>query len=224
MYLGLNDEQADAVKSGAIGDHVAVPSLDTALQAASLAEKRLREAVDAIPQGIVFLDEEDRYILWNERYAEIYEKSADLLKPGVRLVDALRIGIERGDYPEAMGQEEQWLASRIAQLHQPGRRHEQRLSNGRCIMIEERRIEGGGTIGIRVDITDLKQKEETFRLLFELNPLPMLVYDQETGRVRVANEAAYALLGYSPGEMDSLPAHLVAQCRRTARHRSFRRE
>jgi len=207
VYLGLDNEKADAVKSGAIGDDEAMPSLDTALQAASLAEKRLREAIEAIPQGIVFLDEEDRYILWNERYAEIYEKSADLLKPGVRLADALRIGIERGDYPEAMGQEEQWLASRIAQLHQPGRRHEQRLSNGRCIMIEERRIEGGGTIGIRVDITDLKQKEETFRLLFELNPLPMLVYDQETGRVRAANEAAYALLGYRPGEMDGLPAH-----------------
>ncbi|WP_404480463.1 putative bifunctional diguanylate cyclase/phosphodiesterase [Novosphingobium sp. BL-52-GroH] len=204
MYLGLNHEQSGA----STGDAV-MPSLDTALQAASLAEKRLREAIEAMPQGIVFLDEEDRYILWNEKYAQIYEKSADLLKPGVKLADALRVGIERGDYPESTGREEEWLAERIAQLHQPGQRHEQRLADGRCILIEERRIEGGGTIGIRVDITDLKQKEETFRLLFERNPLSMLVYDLETGRIRAANEAACALLGYAPGEMEGLPAHVL---------------
>ncbi|EJL28540.1 PAS domain S-box/diguanylate cyclase (GGDEF) domain-containing protein [Novosphingobium sp. AP12] len=206
MYLVREDEPPGADISGVAESGGGKPSLDTALQAASLADRRLREAIEAMPQGIVFLDEEDRYILWNERYAQIYEKSADLLQPGVRLQDALRIGIERGDYPDALGREEAWLAERVAQLRQPGLRHEQRLSNGRCIMIEERRIEGGGTIGIRVDITDLKQKEETFRLLFERNPLSMLVFDIETGKIRAANEAACALFGYKAGAMDGLCA------------------
>ncbi|MEE4454583.1 putative bifunctional diguanylate cyclase/phosphodiesterase [Novosphingobium resinovorum] len=183
-----------------------LPSLDTALQAASLAEARLREAIEAIPQGIVFLDEEDRYILWNEKYAQIYEKSADLLKPGAKLGDTLRIGIERGDYPEAEGREEEWLANRLARLRQPARRHEQWLSNGRCIMIEERRLESGGSIGVRVDITDLKQKEEAFRLLFERNPLAMFVYDLESGCLRTANDAACRMFGYEAGAMAGLPA------------------
>lgn len=65
----------------------------------------LRAAIDAMPEGIVFLDPEDRYILWNQRYAEIYNKSADLFKPGARLADTLRIGVERGGYPEALGRE-----------------------------------------------------------------------------------------------------------------------
>ncbi|MCT2399802.1 putative bifunctional diguanylate cyclase/phosphodiesterase [Novosphingobium mangrovi (ex Huang et al. 2023)] len=180
--------------------------LDHALQAASRAEKRLREAIEALPQGIVFLDEEDRYILWNRQYAEIYARSADLLKPGVKLADTLRIGVERGDYPEAVGHEEEWLTHRLAQLRQPGRRHEQWLSNGRCIMIEERRIEGCGTIGVRVDITDLKHKEENFRLLFERNPVAMLVYDLERGMVRSANDAACAFFGYAAHEMAGLAA------------------
>lgn len=206
MHFGLNHERSGAEPSAGSQADEDLPSLDTALQAASLAEKRLREAIEAMPQGIVFLDEEDRYILWNERYAQIYEKSADLMKPGVKLSDALRIGVARGDYPESTGREEEWLAERIAQLQHPGERHEQRLANGRCILIEERRIAGGGTIGIRVDITDLKQKEETFRLLFERNPLSMLVYDNETGRIRAANEAACTLLGYPAGTMADLPA------------------
>jgi hypothetical protein len=49
-------------------------------------------------------------------------------------------------------------------------RHEQWLSDGRCIMIEERKTSDGGTIGLRVDITEMKQREESFRLLFESNP------------------------------------------------------
>ena len=184
-------------------------SLEFALQAASQAEKRLREGIEALPQGIVFLDEEGRYILWNEKYAEIYSRSADLLKPGVKLIDALRTGLERGDYPDATGREEEWLAERLERLMEPGTRHEQWLSNGRCIMIEERKIEGCGTIGIRVDITDLKQKEENYRLLFERNPLPMLVYDAKSGLIRSANEAASAFFGYSQNQLAGLPASVL---------------
>ena len=38
---------------------------------------------------MVFLDAEGRYILWNQRYAEIYHRSADLFAPGRRLADTL---------------------------------------------------------------------------------------------------------------------------------------
>ena len=37
----------------------------------------------------MFLDPEGRYILWNQRYAEIYHRSADLFAPGRRLADTL---------------------------------------------------------------------------------------------------------------------------------------
>lgn len=193
------------VQSGEPADEQAMHSLERALQAASRAEQRLREAIDALPEGIVFLDEEDRYVLWNRQYADIYSKSADLLEPGIKLEDTLRVGVERGDYPEAVGREEEWLAHRLSLLRQPGTRHEQRLSNGRCIMIEERKTDGGGTIGIRVDITELKQKEETFRMLFERNPVAILVCDMTNGRIRSANEAACTFFGYGAEEMAGLP-------------------
>jgi signal transduction histidine kinase/ActR/RegA family two-component response regulator len=120
------------------------------------AEARLRAAIDALPEGVVFLDAEGRYVLWNQRYAEIYHRSADLFQPGVRLIDTLRIGVARGDYPDAIGREEAWLAERTSQLTNPRARHEQRVSDGRWLMIEERRTSDGGLIGLRVDITDMK--------------------------------------------------------------------
>jgi signal transduction histidine kinase/ActR/RegA family two-component response regulator len=136
----------------------AAAALRQAEQQALRAETRLREAINALPEGLVFLDSQGRYVLWNERYAEIYHRSADLFREGVRLADTLKIGVARGDYPDAIGHEEQWLADRMALLDNPGERHEQQLADGRWVMIEERRTSEGGTIGLRVDITEMKEQ------------------------------------------------------------------
>lgn len=125
------------------------------------ATARLQAAIDAFPEGVVFLDAEGRYIHWNQRYAEIYHRSADLFAPGRPLAETLRIGVARGDYPEASGREDAWLAERLAKLENPtGERLEQQLSDGRWLMMEDRRTADGGVIGLRVDITEMKLQAE----------------------------------------------------------------
>ena len=165
---------------------------EAAVAEAERAHARLRDAIDILPEGIVFLDKEARYILWNQKYADIYKRSADLFHTGAKLEDTLRVGVARGDYPEAIGREEEWLADRLAKLHATHSRHEQTLSNGRCILIEERQTRDGGIIGLRVDITELKQREASFRLLFEDNPVPMFVYARTGLGILAASEAAVA--------------------------------
>src|SRR5688572_16167806 len=83
---------------------------------AEVAEARLRAVVDAMPEGIVLLDADGRYVLWNDRYSEIYHRSADMFAPGAKLMDTLRVGVARGDYPDAVGREEAWLAERESWL------------------------------------------------------------------------------------------------------------
>jgi len=177
---------------------------EAAIAEARKSNARLREAIDILPQGIVFLDAEGRYILWNKKYAELYHRSADLFQPGIRMADTLRIGVARGDYPEAAGREEEWIAERMAKLFRPGERHEQLVSDGRCIQIEERMTADGGIVGLRIDITDLKQRESSFRLLFDANPLPMIVCALDDERIIDANDAAAKHYGYSPAEFRSL--------------------
>ena len=140
--------------------HPAEDAAQEAMDRAALAESRLRAAIDALPEGVVFLDPEGRYILWNRQYAEIYHRSADLFAPGQKLIDTLKVGVARGDYPDAVGREDEWIADRVAMMANPGRRHEQKLSDGRWILIEERRTADGGLIGVRVDITELKETAE----------------------------------------------------------------
>ncbi len=177
---------------------------ETAIAEARKSHERLREAIDILPQGIVFLDAEGRYILWNKKYSEIYNRSSDLFKPGARLQDTIRIGVERGDYPEAIGREEEWIAERLTKLHQPGERHEQTLADGRVILIEERLTEDGGVVGLRVDITELKQREASFRLLFDSNPVPMIVCALDGELILGVNDAAIAHYGYSRTEFEKL--------------------
>jgi diguanylate cyclase (GGDEF)-like protein/PAS domain S-box-containing protein len=177
---------------------------EAAIAEARKSHERLRQAIEILPQGIVFLDADGRYILWNKKYSEIYSRSSDLFERGARLQDTIRIGVERGDYPEAIGREEEWLAERLARLSRPGERHEQTLADGRCILIEERLTEDGGVIGLRVDITELKQREASFRLLFDSNPVPMIVCALDDERILSVNDAAIAHYGYSRAEFEKL--------------------
>ncbi len=63
--------------------------------------------------------------------------------------------------------------------------------------IKETLTPNGSRIGIRVDITDLKRSEESFRIILEKNPIPMWVFDHESLRFLTVNEAAAAHYGYS---------------------------
>ncbi|MGZ3297032.1 MAG: PAS-domain containing protein, partial [Xanthobacteraceae bacterium] len=175
---------------------------EAAIAEARKSHERLREAINILPQGIVFLDADGRYILWNKKYAEIYNRSSDLFEPGARLQDTIRIGVERGDYPEAIGREEEWIAERLEKLYHPGKSHEQTLSDGRVILIEERLTGDGGVIGLRVDITELKQREASFRLLFDSNPVPMIVCALNDERILGVNDAAVEHYGYSRAEFE----------------------
>jgi diguanylate cyclase (GGDEF)-like protein/PAS domain S-box-containing protein len=177
---------------------------ESAVEQARKSHERLRQAIDILPQGVVFLDADGRYVLWNKKYSEIYSRSSDLFQAGARLQDTIRIGVERGDYPEAVGREEEWIAERIAKLYQPGERHEQMLADGRCILIEERLTEDGGIVGLRVDITELKQREASFRLLFDSNPVPMIVCALDDERILGVNDAAVEHYGYTRAEFEKL--------------------
>jgi diguanylate cyclase (GGDEF)-like protein/PAS domain S-box-containing protein len=184
---------------------------EAAIAEARKSHERLREAIEILPEGIVFLDSDGRYILWNKKYAEIYNRSSDLFESGARLQDTIRIGVERGDYPEAVGREEEWIAERVSKLFHPGERHEQLLADGRCILIEERLTGDGGIIGLRIDITELKQREASFRLLFDSNPVPMIVCALDDERILSVNDAAIEHYGYTSAEFEMLTIrHLQA--------------
>jgi len=132
-----------------------------------------------------------------KRYVQLYAESGDKIVKGMKFEETLRAGLARGQYPDAVGREEEWLADRLARHAEPRCAHEQQLLGDRWLRIEERRTADGGSVGIRIDITDLKLREESFRLLFDGNPIPMWVYDRDSLRILAVNNAAVDHYGYS---------------------------
>ena len=125
---------------------------------------RLWAAIEAAPDAFVIYDSDDRLVLFNERYRQLYAASAPALTPGTRFEDILRAGLAEGQYPEAAGREEAWLASRMAQHRAPRGPIEQELPGDRHLQIRERRTPEGDTVGFRIDVTELKRQQ---RLLEE---------------------------------------------------------
>ena len=117
----------------------------------------LSESISSIAQGFTIYDDEDRLVQCNEAYLRFYETSRDLIVPGNTFEMIVRQGAERGQYSEAVGNVDAWVRQRVAQ-HQnaSGQAIEQRLADGRWLLIVEHRTPSGFIAGNRIDITELK--------------------------------------------------------------------
>ena len=133
-----------------------------ALEKAEKAENLLREAVSSIAQGFTIYDQQDRLVHCNEAYLRFYETSRDLIVPGQTFEEIVRRGAERGQYSAALGNVDAWVRQRVAQHQQAnGEVLEQRLADGRWLLIVEYRTPSGYIVGNRIDITERKQLEQT---------------------------------------------------------------
>ena len=123
-------------------------------------EELLRSAIETIGEGFVVYDPQDRLVICNEKYLEIYQASAPAIKPGATFEEILRYGVERNQYLQASGREEAWIAERLA-IHQAGNTDIiQNLDNGRWLRIREKRTPTGHIVGFRVDITEIYRAKE----------------------------------------------------------------
>jgi signal transduction histidine kinase/ActR/RegA family two-component response regulator len=132
---------------------------DAAERERSRGRKLLEAAIEAMSDGFVMWDEEDRLLVCNERYRDFYRESAPAIRPGVTLAELMRYGAEHGQYPQAGPDKEAFVAAAVAHYRHPWNIApvERLLPDGRWILVTERRVPGGGSVGIRTDITQQKR-------------------------------------------------------------------
>ena len=131
----------------------------TERRAGERAARYLNDAVQAIPDGFTIYGPDDRLVLCNSKYREIYGLASIDRLEGRSFEEILRIGLANGDYPAALGREDAWLAERIFAHHNPGAPFDQLLHDGRWVRITEVRLSDGSIAGMRADITELKHAE-----------------------------------------------------------------
>ena len=119
------------------------------------AETRLREAIESVPDGFVLWDHEDRLVMCNKTYREMYPTISDDIIPGATFERIARLSVERGQY-HIDGDPEDWIKERLRRHRESKGSSKQSLSNGRVVLVAERSTPNGDCVGVRTDITDLE--------------------------------------------------------------------
>jgi signal transduction histidine kinase/HAMP domain-containing protein len=118
----------------------------------------IETSLRTIPDGFVLYDSDDRVVLCNSRFRDLYPGIADLIVPGIAFADILRAVVERKviDLGDRTGDE--WIAERMRQHADPSGFPEYEY-NGTWLRISERHTPDGGTVSVFTDITELKQRQ-----------------------------------------------------------------
>ena len=116
----------------------------------------LQDAVDALADGFVLYDADDRFVVCNQRFREIRAINPLSFEPRATFEDVLRSAIRIGELQVPDDRVEEFIQQRLAIHRDPGAPMINR-SGDRWLRVSERRTRDGGTVGIHADITELKE-------------------------------------------------------------------
>jgi PAS domain S-box-containing protein len=139
---------------------LSLKELSEARDKAMQAQTRLTDALESISEGFFLFDSDDRMVLCNSRYRELYPGLADLTQPGLKFERLIETVVERGIVADAATRPQEWVEQRLARHHNPSGPFLQHQWDGRWIQISERKTQDGGTVAVFTDVTELKRREE----------------------------------------------------------------
>ena len=190
-------------------------------------DRILRTAIDALDEAFVLYDPQDRLVFCNEKYKAIYSANSDLIAPGVTFEQLLRAGAQRGQYVEANGRIEAWVAERLAAHRSGNVTLTQKISTGQVLRVLERRTTDGYTVGFRVDVSAFAQATEAavtanreYRNLLSAASEVSIIATDRDGLIQLFNRGAERMLGYPAdevmGKMTMSALHLAGEIDQSA--------
>jgi len=177
-------------------------------QELTVARQQLSDAIEAIDSGLMISDRDDRLVLCNRRYREMYEFSEALVQPGTHISELARDLMRRHpEYRQGLPIEEA-VADRIGK-HRAKMGRWELLLGDRWYQIGDYATGEGGVVSLRTDITHLKRVEQALRERTEFLEAAVrgsmdgiYAVDMKTDRVWFAPRF-HELLGYADGELPS---------------------
>ena len=135
---------------------------------------RYQTAFDKISQGVCFFDRDERLILCNRRYMEIYRLTADQVPPGCTLREITERRAAVGTCPIGADEYLAWRA--IAISSRMPRDWTVALQDGRKIQVHHQPVPDGGWIATHEDVTGIQERralaKERISLQTLIDPLP----------------------------------------------------
>lgn len=175
----------------------------------AMGEAQLRDAIESFPEGIAVYDAEDRLLVCNEPYAEVYgagQSAAQLA--GTPYPEIARMAMDAEVVPpEYEGRPEDWLADRLARRRSgAGAVRHYRTRDGRSLQGRFVRSRSGGIVSMFTDVTEINRAQEAYRRLVAeedliLDTLPVGVAFVAERAILRCNRRLEQMLGYEPGEL-----------------------
>ena len=151
---------ANGVIIGACGTNVDITDRQQRSSDLEQARRLLRDAMESIPDGFALFDADDRLVLANTRYLQLYTDATDFSQiAGFNFEQLVRSSLKKGEPipPEFRGGTEAWVKERVRNhLQADGTPFTYRVSGGHTIQVTEKRTPDGGIVGVRTDITELE--------------------------------------------------------------------
>ncbi|MFD1987831.1 putative bifunctional diguanylate cyclase/phosphodiesterase [Mesorhizobium newzealandense] len=167
--------------------------------------ERFSAAVENMSHGLCMFDADERMIICNGNYINIFCLDARMMRPGIRFLDILRHSVDIGIASQSA---DELYAIRKPYIDQAKpSTYEETLSDGRIINISHRPLALGGWVSIYEDITeqrraqqDLKEQHRRFDAALANMSQGLLMYDAD-GRLIVRNQRILELYGVSAADM-----------------------
>ena len=143
----------DEVMVSSVTDLTELVEAERTIKEASV---RLRDAIEALSEGFILYDAEERVVMANQRFLELNAPYADKIVPGTHTRVLLQAAIDTGHFVDAEG----WLADYEAELERgeggTHRSFEFRMSDGTWVNSVRRPTREGGFVITWLDVTDEK--------------------------------------------------------------------
>jgi len=164
-YCWVSDEQrlikdAHGNRVEVVGSWSEVTARKAAEQTALQASQRVTDAIESISEGFSLYDAEDRLVLGNYKFAELFDHGAGPPRPGMTYEEIIRGAVERGLIEDAKGRSAGWLRQRLLQHRNPTEPLLERRADGTWLQISERHISSGGSVAVYSDLTEIKESEQ----------------------------------------------------------------
>jgi PAS domain S-box-containing protein len=171
------------------------------------ARGQLAEAVEAIQDGFVVFDADDRIALYNTHYLERFSAKPDSVRIGMTIGELLDLEASVR-FPETGREAERaaWVAEKVAEHKTLMRDFVHRRHNGRWARLNEYRTADGGIVGILTDVTDLKNRSIELKRSRELlkaviDAVPALIGVKDANsRYLMMNRFQAELYGTTPAD------------------------
>jgi diguanylate cyclase (GGDEF)-like protein/PAS domain S-box-containing protein len=160
----------------------------------------LNTALKNMAHGLCMFDCEQRLVVCNERYGEMYGLSPAQTKPGTTLRSILEARVRAGRSPQ---DSEEYISTRLAEVAKRAPYYvENALRDGHIYAVSHRPMPDGGWVATHIDITEQRRAEreldETRQFLdsiIENIPISVVVKDAKTRKYLLVNRAFEAMLG-----------------------------